>query len=317
MASRRSKLGIEALRQRFVRGDALVSSHLLNQLKRDSRQGVQEIYRVLKRRYDRQRSERLRLAAMLNFERVLWQSGVRHVAGVDEVGVGPLAGPVVAAAVVFPPGTELAGVDDSKRLDPEQRESVAEKIRGVALGIGIGLADVGEIDRLNIYHAALLAMRRAVAALPCAPDHVLIDARTLPELAVPQNAFQKGDGINFSIAAASIIAKTHRDRVMVELDRQYPGYAFARHKGYGTAEHQDAVRRLGPCAIHRMSYPFIREVCGEFSASFYELKHRLEIAASAAELRAFEHELEAAWAALELREQRKLRLMLSRRWKTI
>jgi ribonuclease HII len=317
MARQLSKLGIEDIRERFVRGDQLVSAHLLNQLKRDARQGVRKIYALLRQRYERERAERLRLVAMLNFERVLWQSGVLHVAGVDEVGVGSLAGPVVAAAVVFAPGVELAGVDDSKRLDPEERERVAAAIHRTAAGIGIGLADVGEIDRLNIYHAALLAMRRAIAALPTAPQHVLIDARTLPDLGVPQNAFQKGDGLNFSIAAASIVAKTHRDRLMEELDRQYPGYAFARHKGYGTAEHQDAVRQLGPSPIHRMSYPFIREVCGEFSATFYDLKHRLESAGSADALRACEQTLGAAAAALDERERRKLRLMLSRRWKTI
>ena len=246
MARRLSTLGIEEIRERFVRSEQLVSARLLNQLKRDPRHGVQKIYEMLRQRYQRERRERLRVAAMLNFERVLWQSGVRHVAGVDEVGLGPLAGPVVAAAVVFPPGVELAGVDDSKRLDAEQRDRVAAAIRQTpGIGIGIGLADVGEIDRLNPYQAGLLAMRRAIGALPVAPQHVLIDARTLPELGVPQNAFQKGDGINFSIAAASIIAKTHRDRLMEALDRQYPDYGFARHKGYGTAEHQEAVRRLG------------------------------------------------------------------------
>ena len=300
-----------------MRGEQLVSARLLNQLKRDPRHGVQKIYEVLKQRYQRERRERLRIAAMLNFERVLWQSGVRHVAGVDEVGLGPLAGPVVAAAVVFPPGAELAGVDDSKRLDAEQRDCVAAAIRQIpGIGIGIGLADVGEIDRLNPYQAGLLAMRRAIGSLPVAPQHVLIDARTLPELGVPQNAFQKGDGINFSIAAASIIAKTHRDRLMEALDRQYPDYGFARHKGYGTAEHQEAVRRLGPCAIHRMSYGFLREVCGEFSAQFYDLKHRLETAASSADLRTFEHELGAGAETLDERERRKLRVMLARRWKT-
>lgn len=317
MARELSKLGIDEIRQRFLRTDAPVSPRLLNQLKRDSRQGVQKIYAVLKQRYERQRSERTRLDAMLNFERVLWQSGVRHVAGVDEVGVGPLAGPVVAAAVVFPPGAEVPGVDDSKRLDAEQRERIGAAVRNTAVGIGIGTADVGEIDRINIYQAGLLAMRRALTALPIPPEHVLIDARTLPELGVPQNAFQKGDGINFSIAAASIIAKTHRDRLMDQLDQAYPGYGFARHKGYGTAEHQDAVRRLGPCAIHRMSYPFIREVCGEFCAAFYDLKHRLETAASAAELRDFERALDAVRTSLTDHERHKLRLMLSRRWKTL
>jgi|SRR5215468_5345954 len=317
MARAVSKLGIEEIRQRYVRGDSLISARLLNQLRRDPRHGVRRIYELLKQRYERQRSEHLRLDAMLNFERVLWRSGVRHIAGVDEVGLGPLAGPVVAAAVVFPPGTALPGIDDSKRLDAEQRTQAAAAIRATAAGIGIGIADIEEIDRLNIYQAGMLAMRRAVAALPVTPDHVLVDARTIPELAMPQNAFQKGDGINFSIAAASIIAKTHRDALMDELDRCYPGYAFARHKGYATAEHHAAVRRLGPCAIHRMSYPAIREVCGESSLRYYAFKERVAAADSAAALRRTEEELAAAAAELQEYELRKLRLLVARRWKIL
>src|SRR5262249_37818535 len=135
------------------------------------------------------KTERVRLDGMLNFERVLWKSGVKSIAGVDEVGVGPLAGPVVAAAVVFPPGTELAGIDDSKRLDPEQRAKMEIAIRSTGAAIGIGMADIGEIDRINIYQAALLAMRRAIEALPSMPEHVLTDARTIPGISVPQNSF--------------------------------------------------------------------------------------------------------------------------------
>jgi ribonuclease HII len=311
------KLSIEQIRERYARTDQPVSAQVLNQLKRDSRQGVRQLYEVLKRRHDRERSERLRLDSMLNFERVLWRSGLRNVAGVDEAGTGPLAGPVVAAAVVFPPHTELAGIDDSKRLDPEQRQAAERAIRAAAAGIGIGLADVGEIDHLNIYHAALLAMRRAVEALPTRPEHVLIDARLVPDLEIPQNAFNKGDGINFSIAAASIIAKTHRDRLLCELARTYPEYGFERHKGYGTAEHQEAIRRFGPSPIHRMSFTFIREICGDYSEPFYALKHRLEVAREPALLKLLEGDLALRRSELAEDEQRKLRLMLSRRWKTL
>jgi ribonuclease HII len=190
-------------------------------------------------------------------------------------------------------------------------------IRRTAKAIGIGLAEVGEIDRLNIYHAALLAMRRAVEALSIKPDHLLIDARIIPDVSIPQNSFYKGDGINFSIAAASIIAKTHRDRLMEELEKKYPGYGFAQHKGYGTAEHQSSIRQMGPCAVHRMSFSFIRELCGEFSGMFYELKEQLEQVDSAAGLRNFETRLKECWSQIAEREQRKIRLMLSRRWKTI
>src|SRR5581483_8356407 len=261
--------------------------------------------------------ERRRLDDMLNFERVLWKSGIRHIAGVDEVGVGPLAGPVVAAAVVFPPGAEVAGVDDSKRLDPEQRTELAEKIRACASAIGIGAADVAEIDRLNIYHAGLLAMRRAVEALAVTPQHVLVDARTIPGVPMPQNPFTKGDGINFSIAAASIIAKTHRDALMVELDARYPEYGFARHKGYSTAAHQDAIRRYGPCPIHRMSYPFLRELRGEYSPQFYALRQELAAACSAGSVRDVERRLKQESGQFSDHEYRKLKLVLTRRWKAV
>jgi ribonuclease HII len=312
-----NKLSLEEIREQLLRGDQPITAHFLNKLGRDPRQGARKIYELLKKRYEKERTDRVRVLNMLNFERVLWKSGIQSVAGIDEVGIGPLAGPVVAAAVVFPPGTELAGIDDSKRLDIDQRVKMEAVIRRTATAIGVGLADVSEIDRLNIYHAALLAMRRAVEALPVKPDHLLIDARIIPDVSIPQNAFFKGDGINFSIAAASIIAKTHRDRLMEDLEKKYPGYGFAQHKGYGTAEHQNSIRELGPCPVHRMSFPFIRELCGEFSQLFYELKQKLEVVDSAPGLRNFETKLKDCWSEMEEREQRKIRLMLSRRWKTI
>jgi ribonuclease HII len=316
MARTTTQLSVEELRRRFVQGDERVSGQLLNRLRRDRRQGVRQIHDLLRRRLEREREERLRLDAMLNFERVLWKSGVTRIAGVDEAGVGPLAGPVVAAAVVFPPGAELAGVDDSKLLPPERREELAAKIRATA-AVAVGVAEVAEIDRLNVYHAALLAMRRAVEALPEPPEHLLVDAREVPGVPAPQNRFDKGDGINFSIAAASIVAKTHRDRLMAELDRRHPGYGFARHKGYGTAEHQEAIRCHGPCEVHRMSFQFIRELCGEFSDLFYELRERLGAVAARAELAAFEEGLPGHRETLAEEEYRKLRLMVTRRWNTV
>ncbi len=317
MPSRLSKLSIEEIRERYARADAPVSPQTLGKLKRDPRHGVRLLYETLKRRHERDSAERARLDGMLNFERVLWRTGVRHVAGVDEVGMGPLAGPVIAAAVVFPPHVELPGIDDSKKLDAEQRLDADRRIRSVASGIGIGRAEVEEIDSINIYHAGLLAMRRAVNALPVRPQHVLVDARSIPGIDVPQNCFDKGDGLDFSIAAASIVAKVHRDRLMDELAREHPDYGFERHKGYCTPEHQDAIRRLGPCAIHRKSFTFIRELCGEYSALFYELKRRMHAAAAATELQALDEQLGAQRGALADGEQRKLRLLLSRRWKAL
>jgi ribonuclease HII len=211
---------------------------------------------------ERAGQERRRLERLLRLERALWRAGLTAVAGVDEVGVGPLAGPVVAAAVVFAPGTEIAGVDDSKRLSPRRREALAEIIRARATAIGIGIGSLEDIAQLNVYHAALEAMRRAVEALPQPPERVLVDARTIPGLAMPQNAYVKGDGLSFCIAAASIVAKTHRDRLMTELDGAYPGYGFAAHKGYDTPAHRAALARLGPCPAHRMSYRTVRDLCG-------------------------------------------------------
>ena len=317
MTRRVDELSIDEIRQRYLEKSELISPQALNRLRRDPRQGVRQLHAVLKKRFERQRDERLRLEAMMHFEHLLWKSGVSDIAGVDEVGVGPLAGPVVAAAVMFPPETAIAGVDDSKRLDPETRTSLAAEIRIKATGVGIGVASVDEIDTINIYHASLLAMRRAVEALPRKPQHVLVDARTVPGIEAPQNMFNKGDGINFSIAAASIVAKTERDRMMVVLDEAYPGYGFATHKGYGTPEHRDALLRLGPSAIHRMSFPVLHELQGEYCALFYSLKDRLEAACDRTALGAFELELRAQADSLSLQECKKLRLLVARRWKTV
>ena len=179
------------------------------------------------------------------------------------------------------------------------------------------MASVEEIDRINIYHAGLLAMRRAIEALPRRPQHVLVDARTVPGVEVPQNMFNKGDGINFTIAAASIIAKTERDRMMEALDREHPGYGFATHKGYGTPEHRAALLRLGPSAMHRMSFPVIHELQGEYSPLFYVLKSQLEAARTRAALDELEAALRAQAAELAERECKKLRLLVARRWKMV
>jgi len=254
---------------------------------------------------------------MLNFERVLWASGTRRVAGVDEAGVGPLAGPVIAAAVVFPSECpQIPGIDDSKKLLPEERERLAKRIRQQAM-VAVGEASVEEIDRMNIYQAALLAMRRAVEQLPAPPEHVLVDAREIPDLKVPQNPFCKGEGLSYSIAAASIIAKTYRDDRMNELDCQFPEYGFCRHKGYSTPEHQNAIRKFGPCPIHRKSYIYLKELCGEYSSVFYELREAVGKARSTAELRRIEERFLRTREQLTPHEQKKLRLMFSRRWKTL
>lgn len=310
-------LSVDEIRKRYLQGEEPLSQRVLNRLQRDSRQGVQKLYESLRKRFERDQKERVRLDAMRHFETVLWKSGIRDIAGVDEAGVAPLAGPVVAAAVMFAPGTDIAGVDDSKRLDPATRAALARVIRAKAVGVSVGIATVEEIDTINIYHASLLAMRRAVEGLPRAPQHVLVDARTVPGIAMPQNAFNKGDGINFTIAAASIIAKTERDAMMEELDREYPGYGFAAHKGYPVPEHREALLKLGRTRVHRMSFPVLHEWFGEYSPAFYSLKTQLFAADTRSGLEEFERTLKAGADALTEAECKKLRLLLGRRWKAI
>ena len=180
------------------------------------------------------------------------------ICGVDEAGRGPLAGPVVAAAVVFHKPRAPKGINDSKLLAPEVREALFDAINGTA-AVGIGIASVGEIDEINILQATFLAMRRAVAALPSLPRHILVDGNLTPDLGCPATAIVKGDGISLSIAAASIIAKVTRDRIMRDLDLPHPGYGFAQHKGYGTPAHLDAIARLGPSPVHRRSFAPFRQ----------------------------------------------------------
>jgi ribonuclease HII len=191
-------------------------------------------------------------------ERELLAAGARHIAGVDEAGVGPLAGPVVAAAVVFAPEVRVDGVDDSKTIAPARRDALAAEIRERAVAWTVIAVEPDEIDRINIYRATLEAMRRAVIGLGVAPDHVLVDARTIPGIEFPQEPIVKGDRSSHAIAAASILAKTTRDARMRDHDLEFPGYGFADHKGYPTEDHREAIRRLGPCPIHRRSFTLLR-----------------------------------------------------------
>jgi len=198
-----------------------------------------------------------RTARLLVRERELWAGGMIRVAGVDEVGVGPLAGPVVAAAVVFEPGSEIHGVDDSKKLSAERRMALAVEIRRLAVAWSVVRVEPEEIDRINVLQASLTAMRRAVLLLDPRPEHVLVDGRAIPQLTIPQETWIKGDARCFAIAAASILAKTSRDAMMVGYDDEFPGYGFASHKGYPTAAHREAIRQLGPSPIHRQSFTLL------------------------------------------------------------
>ena len=313
MAPRISELSIRELRARFDDPDAPVRPEVLSELAVDTRRGAQALYQTLRRRREAALAERARIEALASAERELWARGARRVAGIDEAGMAPLAGPVVAAAVVLPPHTVIEGIDDSKRLAADRRDELAAEIRRRAAGVAIGVATVEDIDRVNIYWAGLLAMRRAAVALPEEPEHLLVDARTIPELSIPQRACPKGDENHLSIAAASIIAKTHRDRLMNELDRAYPGYGFARHKGYPTPEHQRAIREAGPCPAHRTGFAAIRELTGACSPTFYALSRELDSADRGTDLVALGERIGEARSALSQDEYRKLRTILQRR----
>ena len=192
----------------------------------------------------------------LRFEKLLWSKGVSLVAGIDEAGRGPLAGPVVAAVAVLPTKFSLAGLNDSKQLAEEFREELFEALTasGALVCYGVGIAEPAEVDRFNILRATFLAMQRAIAALPIQPEHLLIDGLPVPVFQQPQTAIVGGDGKSKSIAAASVIAKVHRDGMMRELDSIHPQYGLASHKGYATPEHREALRILGPTILHRKSF---------------------------------------------------------------
>lgn len=208
------------------------------------------------------RKKRTRRPQLWASERLVRAMGFEVVAGIDEVGLGPLAGPAVAAAVVLPFGARLQGLNDSKQLTAAQREKLDARIRRIALAWAVAEVPPEDIDRFGLTYARQRAMEKAVGALAPEPEYLLIDAWDVPDLAIPQLAVIKGDATCASIMAASIVAKVHRDRMMREYDTLYPGYGFALHKGYATAAHKRALRSLGPSPIHRMSWAPIRAVLG-------------------------------------------------------
>ena len=193
---------------------------------------------------------------MSQIEEELRRTGVKYIAGIDEAGRGPLAGPVATAAVILPPDTCILGLNDSKKLSEKQRLELEPIIKEQALAWKVVMIDHQVIDRINILQATKLGMRQAVAALEIAPDYLLVDGMELDGVDLPQQGLIKGDARSVSIAAASVLAKTARDRLMLEYDAVYPGYGFAKHKGYPTAEHKEALRRLGPCPIHRLTFKY-------------------------------------------------------------
>lgn len=254
---------IPELRTLFLDRQRPVPKGFLEALEVDTRQGAHQLAKRIRARYRSNRSEGQRLHTLLRFEIDLWSQGYTLVAGVDEAGMAPLAGPVVAGAVILPQNYKLRGLNDSKKiLDAEMRQELAVQIKQDAVCWAYGFAEVDEIDRINIYHAGLLAMQRALQGLTCVPDFVLVDARRIPQCPSPQRGIIRGDALSASIAAASIIAKTTRDAHMLELDQLYAGYGFASHKGYPTPEHCRALKELGALPIHRRSFGRVRQVLG-------------------------------------------------------
>ena len=232
---------------------------LFLELEKDPRSGVQKEINKRKKVIQAELDEDLRLETMLSYEKELYKQGLTLVAGVDEVGRGPLAGPVVAAAVILPKKCKIKGLNDSKKIPKKKHWEIFQAVQDQALSIGIGIMDNQVIDQANIYEATKLAMKEAISQLSHQPEHLLIDAMQL-DLPISQTAIIKGDAKSLSIAAASIVAKVTRDNLMKDYDNQYPGYDFAANAGYGTAKHLEGLEKLGVTPIHRTSFEPIKSL---------------------------------------------------------
>lgn len=261
--TRKARPNLGELRERCLAQGKALPPGMRSELEQDPRQGARALVKAIKARQSANRSEGQRLKHLLKFEQQLYAEGFVRIAGVDEAGMAPLAGPVVAGAVILPRDYKLRGLDDSKKiLDPELRDALAVEIKRAAIAWATGWASPEEIDTLNIYHAGLLAMRRAVEALATVPDFCLVDARRIPNIPQRQRGIIHGDELSMSIAAGSIIAKTTRDAYMIELDAKHPGWGFKSHKGYPTPEHQAAIQRLGVLPFHRRSFAPVKRALG-------------------------------------------------------
>ena len=231
---------------------------LFQQLSLDMRKGVQIALKSCQKRIEKEQKRAEHFIEMQYYERLAYQEGASFIAGVDEVGRGPLAGPVVAAAVILPKNIEDLGFDDSKKLSASKREEIYRLIQEKAIAIGIGIVDADIIDQVNIYQASRLAMQQAVSELKIQPDYLLIDAMKI-DVNTPQIGIIKGDAKSISIAAASIVAKQVRDQMMQEFDELYPGYDFSNNAGYGTPKHLEGLQSKGICPIHRKTFAPIKD----------------------------------------------------------
>ena len=250
---------IKEVKERLAMIDEL-DHPLFEELILDGRAGVQAAISKRKRELQKQVDEDLRLEKMLAYEKELYAQGIDLIAGVDEVGRGPLAGPVVAAAVILQKACKIPGLNDSKKIPKSKHKEIYEAVLQNAIAIGIGIKDNHVIDQVNIYEATKLAMMEAIGQLEPQPQHLLIDAMRL-DLPISQTSIIKGDANSLSIAAASIVAKVTRDQMMEEFDREYPGYDFAQNAGYGTAKHLAGLDKLGVTPIHRRSFEPIKSMC--------------------------------------------------------
>lgn len=254
------KMSLKKLQNLIAERGPDVYPEVIKALGEDPRGGAQKLVKYCQARLEEWERERDRITRMYSYERQLWAMGYKLAAGLDEVGRGPLAGPVVAAAVILPGEVVLPGIDDAKRLSPRRRQELYQVIRETAVSVGVGVVHPDGIDEASVMLATYKALIKAVGDLTVQPDYLLIDALHLPNVTQPQAPVVGGDSQSCSIAAASIVAKVVRDEYMIEMDRQYPEYGFANHKGYGTAEHRAALERFGPCPIHRKVVGVERDV---------------------------------------------------------
>ncbi|HEM6339437.1 TPA: ribonuclease HII [Streptococcus suis] len=228
-------------------------------LAQDDRAGVQAAIKKRQKELEKEAAEDARLEAMLSYEKALYENGVEWIAGIDEVGRGPLAGPVVAAAVILPKGCKIRYLNDSKKIPKSKHEAIYQEVMERAVAVGLGVKDAAVIDQVNIYEATKLAMLEALGKLSQEPEHLLIDAMKL-DTKIPQTSIIKGDANSLSIAAASIVAKVTRDKMMTDYDKEFSGYGFAKNAGYGTAEHLEGLNQLGITPIHRKSFEPIKSM---------------------------------------------------------
>lgn len=249
---------IKEVKERLATIDEL-DHPFLKELEKDARAGVQSAINKRKRELQKQVEEDLRLEKMLTYEKELYAQGIQLIAGVDEVGRGPLAGPVVAAAVILPENCKIPSLNDSKKIPKSKHQAIYQAVLDQALSIGIGVKDNRVIDQVNIYEATKLAMLEAIHELEPQPQHLLIDAMKL-DFPIPQTSIIKGDANSLSIAAASIVAKVTRDQMMVEYDQEYPGYDFDQNAGYGTTKHLEGLEKHGVTPIHRRSFEPIKSM---------------------------------------------------------